>query len=408
MTSEREQSQQLDSLSVTPASPVEGTNSGIPRRNLFKGATVAAAAAGALGSFTLPAHMASAQARTGTISSTPGSKKPSSFKFSLEKAEPQVFAGGTNRTATADNIEELSGLAMASVHINPGAMHELHWHMNANELSFCLSGQGEVGIFLNGQQNAIFPIQPGSTTFVPVGATHYIRNTGSDVLHVIETFSNENPEHIDFSEGLGLIPRNLLAQTFGLHTQDFPALPVQSDQFLVNTGPVPASTSTLVGGPFTVNVNDIAPVLSPGGFVHNVTTQLIPGLDQIGLTHLQAQPGGLREPHWHPNANELNYCVQGNAQIEIITPDHTHEVFQVQPGDVAFVPENYFHYISSTSNEPLIFLVFFSNKAPSHIDLSQVMGFFPRELFAASFGSNLHIFDAIPNVGDVVIAAPVQ
>jgi oxalate decarboxylase len=405
MTSEREQSQQLDS---TPASPIESTDSGIPRRNLFKGATVAAAAASALvGGLTLPAHMASAQTRTSTVNSLPSNKKPSSFKYSLEQAAPQVFAGGTNRDATAANIEELSGLAMSSVHINPGGMHELHWHMNASELSFCLSGQGEVGIFLSGQQNAIFPIQPGSTTFVPVGATHYIRNTGSDVLHVIETFSNENPEHIDFSEGLGLIPRNLLAQTFGLQTQDFPAIPAQGDQFLVKTGQVPANTSTLVGGPFTVNVNDIAPVLSPGGFVNNITPQLIPGLDQISLVHLQAQPGGMREPHWHPNSSELNYCVQGTAQIEIITPDHTHEVFQVQPGDIAFVPQNYFHYISSTSADPLIFLVFFANKAPSHIDLSQVMGFFPRELFAASFGSNLHIFDTIPNVGDVVIAAKV-
>lgn len=407
MTSEREQPQQLDSISATPA---ESTDSGIPRRSLFKGATVAAAAAtvGALGSLTLPAHMASAQTRTRTVNSSPNNKKPSSFKFSLEQATPQVFAGGTVRTATAANIEELSGISMSAVHINPGGMHELHWHMNASELSFCLSGQGEIGIFLNGQQNAIIPIQPGSTTFVPVGATHYIRNTGSDVLHIVETFSNENPEHIDFSEGLGLIPRNLLAQTFGLQTQDFPALPVQSDQFLVNTGPVPAKTPTLAGGPFTVNVNDIAPVLSPGGFVNNVTPALIPGLDQISLVHLQAQPGGLREPHWHPNSAELNYCVQGNAQIEIITPDHTHEVFQVQPGDIAFVPQNYFHYISSTSSDPLIFLVFFANKAPSHIDLSQVMGFFPRDLFAASFGPNLHIFDAIPNVGDVVIAAPVE
>ena len=415
MTSEVQKSQQpepeptLHSTDQITSPTTETETNSFPRRSLLKGATVAAATLGAFGGLTLPAHALPAHAAAATTSTSgvklaPQGKKPTSFKYNLEGAPSQTFPGGTVRTATAANIQELSGMSISSESIAPGAMHELHWHINANELNYCLSGQGEIGILLSGTENAIFAIQPGSVSFVPLGAMHYIRNTGTDTLRIITAFTNENPERIDFSNSLGFIPRNLLAQTYSLPTQAFPSLPEQADQFLVNVGPVPTPSPVSASGPFTANFNNIAPKVSPGGTLGVLTNQNIPPLDGITLFLLTVQPGGLREPHWHPNVSELNYCVQGGAQFEIITPDNTRETFSVQPGDTAFVPQNYFHYIASTTNDPLVFLIFFSGTTVGHVDLSQITTFFPRDLIAASFGSNLHIFDNIPNLGDVSIA----
>src|SRR5581483_7324443 len=124
--------------------PAEHETSNLPRRSILKGTTVAAATLGALGGIALPGGVASAAARTpritGTSAGTSSSKDTGagSFKFRLEASKPQVFAGGTNRSVVAGDIEELSGLSMFSQRINPGAMRELHWHPNANELSHCL------------------------------------------------------------------------------------------------------------------------------------------------------------------------------------------------------------------------------------------------------------------------------
>ena len=79
--------------------------------------------------------------------------------------------------------------------------------------------------------------------------------------------------------------------------------------------------------------------------------------------------------------------------------------FQMEPGDVTFLPANYFHYIASTGDEPLEFLVFFSNTDVFHIDLSQVVDHFPREVIAASFGLKKLAFETLFRRGAIFMAA---
>ena len=102
---------------------------------------------------------------------------------------------------------------------------------------------------------------------------------------------------------------------------------------------------------------------------------------------------------------ELNYCVKGTAQIGVVAPNGGRETFQIVPGDVAFLPANYFHYFASSGDESLEFLVFFSNTDVPHIDLSQVFDYFPREVIAASFGLKKQAFETFPKRGDIFMAA---
>jgi oxalate decarboxylase len=335
-----------------------------------------------------------------------------SFKYQLEASAPQQFEGGTSRTVTRQNISSLKDLAIYSLQINPGCLRELHWHPNAGELSYCLQGQGTMGVFSPAGDHATFEIGVGSVSFVPTGYFHYIRNTGSETLRVIAGFTHEVPEHLDLSESLDSVPREVLAETFGVATEAFPDLPKRGDRFLVRMGT--AATSGSVGGngrpdtparPYTCNLEQLAPRVYEGGMINELTAAEIPHLEGITLFSLHAQPRGLREPHWHPNAAELNYCVQGRAQIGIVAPNGVRETFVVEPGDVAFIPQNYFHYIASTSDEPVHFLVFFSNISPNHIDLTESFDWFAHEVIAASFGVDQHVFAGIPRRGDVFMAA---
>jgi len=282
-------------------------------------------------------------------------------------------------------------------------MRGLFWHLNAHALSYCLSGQGEIGMFLSGKKATVVAIQPGTIVFVPIGTIYYIRNTGTEMLHMLVAFTHQQPESLNLSDTLGDLPRPLLAQTFGLSVQDFPALLQQRDQFLVNVSRV-SSGNASSSAPYTAHLKDIPAQTFSGGIVKVLTPQLIPALDGISLFYLQGTPGALSEPHWHPNAHELGYYVQGSAQIEIIAPE-LREKFVVQPGDIAWIPQNYLHYIDNISSDPLTIVFFFSNSKPSHVDFSQVMSAFPHDLLATCFGSDLHIFDNIPNLGDVTLAA---
>jgi len=331
-----------------------------------------------------------------------------SFKYQLEESVPQQFEGGTNRTATQRNIPSLKGMAIYSLQIDPGCLRELHWHPNAGELGYCLQGQGTMGIFSPAGDNATFDIGVGSVSFVPTGYFHYIRNTGSETLRVIAAFTHETPEHLDFSETLAYVPREFLAETFGVPTEAFPDLPKRGDMFMAKMGTDAAKGNGVSDDPtkpYTCNLEQLAPAVYEGGTVNELTTAELPHLAGITLFSLHAQPRSLREPHWHPNASELNYCVRGKAQIEVVTPGGNREAFVVEAGDVAYIPQNYFHYIASISDEPIDFLVFFSNIKPNHIDITQSFDWFDHGVIAASFGVDQQVFADLPQRGDVFMGA---
>src|ERR1700694_5607690 len=159
-------------------------------------------------------------------------RKHMSFKYQLEASEPQQFEGGTNRAVTRQNISSLKDMAIYSLQIAPGCLRELHWHPNASELSYCLQGQGTMGILSPEGDNATFEIGAGSVSFVPMGYFHYIHNTGSQTLRVIAAFTHEDPKHLDLSESLDFVPREFLAETFAVPPSTFPDLPKRGDRFL--------------------------------------------------------------------------------------------------------------------------------------------------------------------------------
>lgn len=337
------------------------------------------------------------------------------FAYPLEASAPVEYAAGALRWATRGQLPVLQGVSMASLRLASGGLRELHWHLNANELNVCLVGEGRIGIFAPDGTSETIDIVPGSITFIPDGYTHYIENTGADELHLVIAFTHERPETTDFSQALPSLPTPLLAQVFGVAANDFPFLATRGDRVLV---PLSATgeevvTGTPVAGTsssYSFNAGDLPVSTFAGGTVQPLTDQQIPLLDGITVFPLTALPHGLREPHWHPNAAELNYCVSGTAQIGIVAPDGNVQSFAVNAGDIAYIPRSWFHYIANTGDEPLEFLIFFitPDARIQTINLSLTMDHVPAAVMAASFDSDPAAFAALPRQGNVGIAPPVR
>jgi oxalate decarboxylase len=113
----------------------------------------------------------------------------------------------------------------------------------------------------------------------------------------------------------------------------------------------------------------------------------------------------VREPHWHPNAGELIYVVDGEAEIGLVGPNGLQEIFTIGPGDIAFFPTNWFHYVASVGAVPLDTIVYLSHAAPQRIDLSDTVGFFPLQVTAAAIGLEADALDSLPQRTGVVVAA---
>lgn len=357
------------------------------------------------------AGLAAALARSGLAwdgatptvqTSSPDGATP--FNYQLGASEPQVFTGGTLRTATVRNIESLAGLSINILEIDAGALRELHWHPNAGEINYVLAGEGTIGILSATQETATFAIRPGSITYVPIGDAHYIRNTGSETLRLLIGFSNEAAEHQDFSSVLPWVPSEWLNQTLGVAAGTLPIFPPRGDLAVVPvSGEAEAASDAAT--PFSTHVDDLLLQEFAGGTVQPVRVDVLPKLTGMTLLKLDIDGGALREPHWHGNASEFNYCASGTAQVGIVAPTGESWTFVVEPGDVAYIPKNWFHYIASLNDEPLVFLAFFDDTAPNRVDLSGMTAFFPPEVLAASFGMDPEVFASLPQRETVVIAA---
>ncbi len=330
----------------------------------------------------------------------------SPFSYRLAASTPQVFTGGSIYTATNANIPALTGLSINLLEVLPGAVREIHWHPNAAELNYCLEGEGEIGVLSTTGESATFAISPGAIAFLPIGDAHYIRNTGSGLLRLLIGFSNEDASHQTLSETLPWVPSDLLNQTLGVPAGTLPILPPRGDLAIV---PV-EQKSTPAASPdptaFSTRVENLAVQQFAGGTVQPVRVDVLPRLDGMTLLKLDIDTRSIREPHWHGNASEFNYCASGTAQVGIVAPTGESWTFALETGDVAFIPKNWFHYIAAVGDDPVVILAFFDATAPNRIDLTSMVSFFSPDVMAASFGVDPATFGDLPDQGTVVIAGP--
>lgn len=137
-----------------------------------------------------------------------------SFKF--ENSKPREFPGGAFRRASQKNFGVLRGLAIQSLHLDPGIIREPHVHPNANQLDYCVAGQAQVGIVGPDGHKQLLNLNVGDISFVPQGYLHWIQNVGKTPMHFLVVLSHEEPETIELSEMLQGVPKEALAAMYGL------------------------------------------------------------------------------------------------------------------------------------------------------------------------------------------------
>jgi oxalate decarboxylase len=149
-------------------------------------------------------------------------------------------------------------------------------------------------------------------------------------------------------------------------------------------------------------------VKKPAGTVQGAYEKVFPIVKhQKGAMFLVVlKPGGIREPHWHPNAWEFDYCISGRARMSVVAPNNEWKEFDVEPGQVVFVPTGFFHYFENIGSADLHFLVVFNNsasEASDDIGISVSRGGIPNHVLAATFGVHPKAFHKIPKLHKEVI-----
>jgi oxalate decarboxylase len=166
---------------------------------------------------------------------------------------------------------------------------------------------------------------------------------------------------------------------------------------------------TPMANPYLFDLTKSAPgVKKPAGTVRQAYEDGFPILtgQKASMALVVLEKGGIREPHWHPDAWEFDYCISGRARMAVVAPNNEWQSFEVEPGQIVFVPQGYFHYFENIGSDDLRFLIVFNNstkESGDDIGISVSLGGMPNEVLAATFGVPEAVFDKIPKLHKGVV-----
>ena len=110
---------------------------------------------------------------------------------------------------------------------------------------------------------------------------------------------------------------------------------------------------------------------------------------------VEVEPGGMRELHWHPNTDEWQYYIDGQARMGVFGASGQARTFDFRAGDVGFVPFAMGHYVENTGDTPLRFLEIFKSSYFADVSLDQWMALTPPELVEAHLKLDRQVMDAL-------------
>jgi oxalate decarboxylase len=156
----------------------------------------------------------------------PQGKSPENFSYALLKQKPNFSSPqGEVRIVDSKSFPIASTIAAAHVTVRPGAMREMHWHPNADEWQYYISGSGRMAIFAGGENIQTKDFHPGDVGYIPRSMGHFIENTGNSDLVFLEMFRSSYYSSISFTQWLSHLPPELVKAHFNLSDATLKALP---------------------------------------------------------------------------------------------------------------------------------------------------------------------------------------
>jgi oxalate decarboxylase len=137
--------------------------------------------------------------------------------------------------------------------------------------------------------------------------------------------------------------------------------------------------------------------LAPGGWAREVTARELPIATTLAGVNMRLQPGGVRELHWHKEA-EWGYLLAGSARVTAIDPEGRNFIDDVGVGGLWNFPAGIPHSIQGL-DDGCEFLLVFDDGNFSENETFLISDWFahtPVEVLAKNFGVPQSAFANLP------------
>jgi oxalate decarboxylase len=246
-----------------------------------------------------------------------GATDPGPRNIEIDEQNPDIFTPPETDNGSMPNLKFSFG--MAHNRLDSGVVRELHWHKEA-EWAYILQGNVRFTVVDKNRNVFVDDLKAGDVWLVPARIPHSIQGLegGCEFLLV---FDDEN-ETLLITEFMAHIPRSVVAKNFGVAEEHFANIP-QSEKYIFRL-PVPGGLDTVRKQlpdsppplPFTWHASDEPAAKYDGGSIKTIDVTTFPETSMSALI-IELEPGGLRELHWHPHADEWQYYLEGEARMTV-------------------------------------------------------------------------------------------
>jgi len=299
--------------------------------------------------------------------------------YSFDLAHKRIQEGGWTHQVNQPVLPSSKDLPGVNMRLTAGSFRELHWH-TADEWAMMLYGKARVTALNPDGTMFIDDVGKGDLWLFPAGYPHSIQGLEPDGCEFLLVFDEGDfTEEGTFllSELLARTPPSVLAKNFRLDKSAIAKLPKEA--LYIFPADLPRSLAqdkAVIGGrrvespiQYTFKMEDMAPTRkTPGGEVRIVDSRNFPVSKNVAAALINIKPGALRELHWHPNASEWQFWIQGKGRMTIFMPEGKARTMDFNANDVGFVPRVAGHYIENTGEIDAVFLEML--KADEFIDVS--------------------------------------
>jgi oxalate decarboxylase len=290
----------------------------------------------------------------------------------------------------------------------------MHWHQSA-EWAFVTAGICRITtIDPTGAAN-VEDVPKGGLWYFPAGLPHSLQGVGEDGCEFVICFDNGRASEFNtllLTNWIAHTPPDVLAMNFAVPAEAFSKIPLH-DLYIFQgemPGQLEADRKQAQGDMAAPKLRssfllaDLKPVhKTRGGEVRIADSSNFEVSKTIAAALVRIHPGGMREMHWHPNADEWLYIMQGSAELTVFNTGPNVVTQNFNPGDIGYVKRSYGHYLRNTGAEDLVYLEVFRADRYAGVSLSEWIAHTPRLMVEQTLNLDAATIDKFPQNGPVVL-----
>jgi oxalate decarboxylase len=336
------------------------------------------------------------------------------FKYPFSFSNKRLYEGGWSREVTVRELPISKSIAGVNMRLTAGGVRELHWH-TAGEWAIMLYGTVRITAVDAEGKSFVADVKKNDLWYFPAGIPHSLQGLGPDGGEFMLVFDDGNFSEFGtvlLSDTMAHTPREVLSKNFGVEEAALKNLPPK-ELFIFQTevpGALAADQSAAAGAlgtsshDFAFRTMELPPTKrTKGGEVRIVDSSKFKVSTTMAMAMVTVHPGGIRELHWHPNADEWQYYISGKGRMSIMATGGHGRTMDFEAGDVGYVQQTLPHYVENTGDTDLVFLEMFRSSYYQDLSLSEWLAHTPPELVMAHLRIDKATFNAIPKDEYVVL-----